>query len=75
MRVIAAITEPKVAKRILECVGLPPRASPLEPARTSGVSSGAWLDESEASVFVHVCLQTWDCARNPTFLKGAYTID
>ena len=34
MRVIAAITEPTVAKRILECMRLPPRAPPLTPART-----------------------------------------
>ena len=32
MRVIAVITEPTVAKRILKCMGLPPRAPPLTPA-------------------------------------------
>ncbi len=45
MRVIAAITEPTVAKRILECMGLPPRAPPLEPARTSDSAADAWLEE------------------------------
>ncbi len=29
MRVLAVITEPTIAKRILECMGLPPRAPPL----------------------------------------------
>jgi len=51
MRVIAAITEPTVAKRILECMGLPPRAPPLEPARTSGLAADSWLEEAEAGGF------------------------
>ncbi len=51
MRVIAAITEPTVAKRILECMGLPPRAPPLEPARTSGFAADPWLEEAEAAGF------------------------
>ena len=29
MRVIATITDPQVARRILECLDLPPRAPPL----------------------------------------------
>jgi hypothetical protein len=32
MRLIAAITDPSVARRILECLALPPRAPPLAPA-------------------------------------------
>jgi hypothetical protein len=32
MRLIAAITDPSVAQRILECLALPPRAPPLAPA-------------------------------------------
>ena len=32
MRILAAITEPSVAQRILACLGLPPRAPPLAPA-------------------------------------------
>jgi hypothetical protein len=39
MRVIAAMTEPTVAKAILKCMGLPPRAPPLTPARTFGFAS------------------------------------
>lgn len=30
MRVLSAITDPAVAARILECVGMPSRAPPLE---------------------------------------------
>ncbi len=33
MRILAAITDPSVARRILECLELPPRAPPLAPAR------------------------------------------
>ncbi len=51
MRVIAAITEPTVAKRILKSMGLPPRAPPLEPASPSGFASDPWLEEAEAAVF------------------------
>jgi hypothetical protein len=32
MRLVAAITDPSVAQRILECLALPPRAPPLAPA-------------------------------------------
>jgi hypothetical protein len=51
MRVIAAITEPAVAKRILECMRLPPRAPPLEPARTPDFAADPWLEEGEAADF------------------------
>jgi hypothetical protein len=60
MRVIAAITEPTVAKRILECMGLPPRAPPLEPARTSGIDAVPWLDEVEAAGFDQSPPDDWD---------------
>ena len=36
IRVIAAITDPAVAKRILECMGLPPKAPPLASASAQG---------------------------------------
>lgn len=32
MRLIAAITDPRVARQILECLALPPCAPPLAPA-------------------------------------------
>jgi hypothetical protein len=60
MRVIAAITEPKVAKRILECMGLPPRAPPIEPAGTSVIVADPWLDEAEAAGFDQSPPDDWD---------------
>jgi hypothetical protein len=48
---IAAITEPTVAKRILDCMGLPPRAPPLTPACTSGFAADPWLEDTEAGDF------------------------
>jgi len=47
MRVLAAITEPTVAQRILACMGLPPRAPPLAPASSPGPAA-SWLEESAA---------------------------
>ena len=45
MRMIAAISEPAIAKRILTCMGLPPRAPPPTPADRSPLASDPWLDE------------------------------
>jgi hypothetical protein len=39
LRLIAAIEDPAVARRILECIGLPARAPPLTPAAPVDVSS------------------------------------
>jgi hypothetical protein len=47
MRVIAAITDPAVAKRILKCMGLPPRAPPLAPASTQGSSNFSFEEPAE----------------------------
>ncbi len=60
MRVIAAITEPTLAKRILECMELPPRAPPLTPACTSGIVSDPWLEETEAAGFDQSPPDGWD---------------
>ena len=60
MRVIAAITEPAVAKRILECMGLPQRAPPLEPARTPVSVADPSLDEAEAASFDQSPPDDWD---------------
>jgi len=47
MRLVAAIEDPSVARKILECLGLPARAPPLEPALADtqdlGQSEGDWL--------------------------------
>ncbi len=47
MRVIAAITDPTVAKRILECMGLPPRAPPLAAASTQGSANLSFEEPAE----------------------------
>ena len=60
MRVIAAITEPTIASRILKCMGLPPRAPPLELAHTSGLASDPWLEEAEAAGFDQSPPDDWD---------------
>ncbi len=36
MRLIAPIEDPNVARRILECLDLPARAPPIEPAARAG---------------------------------------
>jgi hypothetical protein len=51
MRVMAAITEPAVAQRILACMGLPPRAPPLVPASSPGSVADSWLEEPAAADF------------------------
>ncbi len=59
MRVMAAITEPTVARRILDCMGLPPGAPPRTPARTSGFASGPWLEETVAADFDQTPPENW----------------
>jgi hypothetical protein len=51
IRVIAAMTEPTVAKRTLDCMGLPPRAPPLTPACMSGSAADPWPEEAGAAAF------------------------
>ena len=41
MRLLAAIEDPAVARKILECLGLPARAPPLEPASVDDGGSPA----------------------------------
>ena len=53
MRLIAAIEDPSVARKILECLKLPARAPPLEPAMADtedlGQTEDDWLfDQSPA---------------------------
>jgi hypothetical protein len=46
LRLVAAIEDPAVARKILECVGLPARAPPLEPAGADnnlGHTEDDWL--------------------------------
>jgi len=44
LRLIAAIEDPMVARRILECLKLPPRAPPLVPAAPGVRGLGLDLD-------------------------------
>ena len=60
MRVLAAITNPGVARRILLCLGLPPRAPPLGAApRHEGIDD-PWIDASESLDFDQTPAGDWD---------------
>ena len=47
MRILAAIEEPDVARKILECLDLPARAPPLSPApdASTGQETDSWGEE------------------------------
>jgi hypothetical protein len=60
MRVLAAITDPTVARRILACIGLPQRAPPLAPARTAGDLSEPWLEDAATDDFDQTPPDSWD---------------
>jgi len=60
MRVIAAITDPAAAKRILRCMGLPPRAPPL--AAASKQSSAEFNVEDPAEDFDQTPPDHWNSA-------------
>ena len=60
MRVLAAITEPAIAKSILDCMGLPARAPPLQPARAPDSAADAWLEEAAAADFDQTPPENWD---------------
>jgi len=59
MRVLAAITEPTVAQRILVCMGLSPRAPPLVPASSPDPAADFWLEEPAAADFDQTPLDDW----------------
>ncbi len=59
MRVLAAITEPAVAQRILACMSLPPRAPPLAPASSPDSAADSWLEESAAADFDQTPRADW----------------
>ena len=69
MRILAAITDPEAARRILECLSLPARAPPNAPAEFSdrtpmaafgNVDEGAPGDFSESFDFDQSPPQDWD---------------
>ena len=61
MRVIAAITDPEVARRILMCLRLPPRAPPLAPAVSSRLVMDSWIDAPESWDFDQTAAEDWYC--------------
>ncbi len=58
LRVIAAIEDPAIARRILECLELPARAPPLEPASGLDASPEPAAPDEEAG---------WDFDQRPTY--------
>ena len=60
MRVLAVITEPAVARRILECLGLPPRGPPLTPASPPDGVPDPWLEQSGAGDFDQTPPEDWE---------------
>ena len=46
MRVLATIVDPDVAKRILACMKLPPRAPPLTPAQSTAALNSFGTDDT-----------------------------
>ena len=56
----AAVTKPAIAKRILEFMGLPPRAPPLTGAITPDFSADPWLVEPAAADFDQTPPGDWD---------------
>ena len=60
MRILAAITDPATAKRILKCLGLPPRAPPLAPPAPPEPTPGSWFTVHEAFDFDQTPPVEWD---------------
>jgi len=60
LRVLAAITEPAIATSILDCMGLPARAPPLQPARAPDSAAGPLLEEVAAADFDQTPPENWD---------------
>jgi hypothetical protein len=60
MRVLAVITKPAIAKRILECMGLPQRAPPLKEASTPGFTADPWQGEPAVADFDQTPPGDWD---------------
>jgi hypothetical protein len=57
---VAAVTEPAVARRILECLRLPPRSPPLEPASAPEWAPAPWLEEPPSADFDQTPHEDWD---------------
>jgi len=64
MCLLAAIEDPEVARKILECLDLPARAPPLEPA-TSSAALGAEADFADQEQ------QSWEFDQTPPHADSA----
>jgi hypothetical protein len=63
MRLLAAIEDPAVAWKILECLELPARAPPLEPAPSvAALGPEAGFDDQEQ--------QSWEFDQTPPDVDG-----
>jgi hypothetical protein len=62
MRLLAAIEDPQVARKILECLDLPARAPPPQPV-SSGVSFGPDADFADQE-------QSWEFDQTPPDTDG-----
>ena len=63
MRLLAAIEDPDVARQVLECLDLPARAPPLEPAPSSAaLGPEAGFDDQEQ--------QSWEFDQTPPDADG-----
>jgi len=62
MRLLAAIEDPEVARKILECLDLPARAPPLQPA-SSSVSLWPEIDFADQE-------QSWEFDQAPPDADG-----
>jgi hypothetical protein len=60
MRLIAAITDPMIARHILKCLGLPPRAPPLAPPAFSEPTPESGFSEPEVFDFDQTPPARWD---------------
>jgi hypothetical protein len=62
MRVLAAITEPSAARRILESMRLPPRAPPLTPPPTLASEPDPFSDSAAPDDFDQSAPDDWEGA-------------
>jgi len=63
MRLLAAIEDPEVARKILECLDLPARAPPLQPA-PSGAALGPDTELADQEQ------QSWEFDQKPPDADG-----
>jgi hypothetical protein len=61
MRILAAITDPAVARRILKCLGQPPRAPPLTLPAPPEPTTGSWFSGavSPGLLLIVICTTSW----------------